>query len=225
MPAQKLSLNKRPGTIAASITVRTENHGKKEKVPAISVAIKGIPLDATELGVILGDPQAYECLFTTERSKFTEPRFLGIADLVINDEFVGGKVTIKPRTFEDAIVMKPAKVKNITLHLKNDAISFDCMISGIPPEHTDTLAMLNQECTVAILNGAMADRSDNQKDLPLEGGVVGKAAAGEAEDDDDADPVSLADAQREEDEATEQVTGERAARKPKAGKKKTAKKR
>lgn len=175
---------------------------------------------------MLGDAEAYECLFTRSRSKFTEPRFLGIADLVLNDEFVGGKVTIKPRTFEEAIIMKPAKVKNITLHLKNDAISFDCMISGIPPEHTDTLAMLNQECTVAILNGAMADRSDNQKDLPLEGGKVGKAPAGEGEDEDDEnegeDNTTLEEVEREEQEATERVTGER---KAKPAKKKAAKKR
>jgi hypothetical protein len=171
---------------------------------------------------MLGDPEAYECLFTKSRSKFTEPRFLGIEALVITDEFVGGKVTIKPRTFEEAIIMKPAKVKGITLNLKNDGITFDCMISGIPPEHTDTLAMLNQECTVAILNGALADRPDNQKDLPLEGGKIGKeSGAEEDEEDEEEGGETLADAEAEEEEATRKVTGEL----PKKGKKKAARKR
>src|SRR6266403_1526347 len=77
-PVQKLSISKRGGCqVAGSIVNRTQMHGKKEKVPAISIPITGIILTEGEFCTILQDAGAYEAFFTAERSQVMEPRFPG----------------------------------------------------------------------------------------------------------------------------------------------------
>jgi hypothetical protein len=217
---QKLSLSKRPGLIGGSIVNRTENHGPKEKVPAISVKISGILLTQEELCALMQDEGAWDALFTGARSKHPEPRFLGIDPLAISDKFKEAKATIKCDNATEAVILKPATIGSISLEPQVGGLTaMTCMISGVPPEHTDTLAMLNRKCTVSILNGSLADRNENQKELPLgEGGLPTQSA----EEDSEGDDNTLADAEAEEEEATASALGRRIgnASKKRASKKK-----
>jgi len=201
---QKLSITKRGGAmIGGSIVNRTQMHGKKEKVPAISLPIGGIVLTPEEFCLLMRDPHAYEAFFTDERSAVMEPRFPGMTEIPIDDEFVGAKVTIAPQDTDEPLVLKPAKVGSIVITPIGAQPIMRCMVSGAPDIHLQTLTLLNKKCTISILNGALADRSDKQKDLPLEGGgpQVSVEPGGEVKNE------TLADLQREEDEATRLAQG------------------
>lgn len=196
---QKLSLTKRPGVICSSIVNRTQNHGKEEKVPAVSIPISQIFLTAEELGVLMQDPESQEALFTASRSKHLEPRWLGIGAIQIADKFKEAKVTIKCDNSNEPLILKPATIGSIILEPQIGGLTaMRCMISGVPDEHLQTLTMLNRKCTISILNGALADRNDNQRELPL--GEGGPVAAGD-------DETTLAEAEKEEEEATQSAMG------------------
>jgi hypothetical protein len=208
---QKLSITKRAGLVGGSIVNRTQNHGKKEKVPAISVPVSGIILTEEEFGALLQDPRAYEAFFTDERSQVMEPRFAGIDPITLSDKFEGAKATIKIEDAEEPFILKPATIGSIVITPMGGQPVMRCMISGVPDVHLQTLTLLNKRCTVSILNGALAERDDKQKDLPLGGGGPNVHAEGEddgdAAVDPDADAPTLADAQAEEQAATESVIG------------------
>ena len=202
---QKLSITKRPGQIGGSIVNRTENHGKKEKVPAVSIPVSGILLLEAEINAILGDPGSYGALFTAERSVHLEPRWLGIQAIEVSDKFKEAKVTLQCANSTEKVVLKPATVGSIRLEPQvGGQVAMSCTISGVPDEHLATLLMLNQKCTIAILNGSLVSKDDNQGDLPLEGGGP---VVGNGHDSDDADGPTRADADREEAEATESAIG------------------
>lgn len=202
---QKLSITKRIGDIGGQIVNRTQMHGKKEKVPAISVPVLGIVLTEDEFCAIMQDPEAYQCFFTNARSKVWEPRFPGAEPIAISDKFEGARCTIVTEEMTDPLVLKPATVGSIIIQCKGSQPIMRCMVSGVPDVHLQTLTLLNKRCRISILNGALADRSDAQKDLPLDGDGPGTpAAAGDGEGE---DPTTLADATRDENEATESAIG------------------
>lgn len=223
---QKLSITKRAGQVGGSIVNRTQNHGKKEKVPAISVPLGGIILTDEEFCAIMQDPRAYEAFFTDERSKVMEPRFPGMDPITIADKFEGAKATIKIEDAEEALVLKPATISSIVITPLGGQPILKCMISGVPDIHLQTLTLLNKRCTVSILNGALAERDEKQNDLPLNGGGPNVHASEEDEADDEGDPdgTTLAEAQAEEAAATESVIGRQIrgseAKKKRAGKRK-----
>lgn len=202
---QKLSITKRRGDIGGSIVNRTQMHGKKEKVPAISVPVGGIILTEEEFCALMQDPHAYEAFFTDERSQVMEPRFPGMDPITISDKFEGARATIKPEDADEPVVLKPATIGSIVVTPVGGQAVMKCMVSGVPDVHLQTLTLLNKRCTISILNGALADRDEKQKDLPLAGGGpnVEPAAAGDGDDD----GPTLGDAQREEDAATESAIG------------------
>lgn len=215
---QKLSITKRIADIGGAIVNRTQMHGKKEKVPAISVPFLGIVLTEDEFCAIMQDPEAYQCFFTNQRSRVWEPRFPGTEPIAISDKFEGARVTIDIEDMKDNVILKPASVGSIIIHCKGAQPIMKCMVSGVPDVHLETLTMLNKRCRISILNGALADRPDNNRELPLEGGGPNPAPA----DAGDEDPTTLADAQREEDDATQSAIGRQIGRaEKKAAKKKT----
>lgn len=179
---QKLSITKRAGNIGGSIVNRTQMHGKKEKVPAISLPVLGIILTEDEFCAIMQDPSAYSCYFTNERSRVWEPRFPGIEPITLSDKFEGARATIKIEDAEDPLVLKPATIGGIVIVCMGAQPIMKCMVSGVPDVHLQTLTFLNKRCTVSILNGALADRDEKQKDLPLDGGGPKVEAADEDED-------------------------------------------
>lgn len=195
---QKLSITKRGGAlIGGSIVNRTQMHGKKEKVPAVSIPVGGIVLTPDEFCSLMRDPRAYESFFTDERSAVMEPRFPGMTEIPIDDVFEGAKVTIAPQDTDKPLVLKPAKIGSIVITPIGAQPIMKCMVSGAPDIHLETLTLLNKKCTISILNGALAEKDDRQKDLPLEG---------DGPNDSDAPPATLADARRDEDEATDAAT-------------------
>lgn len=226
---QKLSISRRRGDIGGSIVNRTQMHGKKEKVPAISVPVGGIILTPEEFGALMQDPHAYEAFFTDERSQVMEPRFPGMDPITIADKFEGAKATIKPEDADESVVLKPATIGSIVITPVGGQPVMKCMVSGVPDVHLQTLTLLNKRCTLSILNGALADRDEKQKDLPLAGGGPNVDAG--AEDDGDeaaedngeaADAPTLAQAKAEEDAATESAIG-RQIRKSEAKKRRQSK--
>jgi len=236
---QKLSVTKRAGQVGGSIVNRTQMHGKKEKVPAISVPVDGIILTPEEFCMLLQDANAYEAFFTDERSQVMEPRFPGIEPIVLADKFEGAKATIKIEDDDEPLVLKPATIGSIVITPLGGQPIMKCMISGVPDVHLQTLTLLNKRCTISILNGSLADRDEKQKDLPLDGGGPNVVAAdgedgsgdarvdaflaGETMADADGSPT-LADARREEDAATESAIG-RQIRASEAKKRRSARKR
>lgn len=202
---QKLSITKRAGQIGGSLVNRTQMHGKKEKVPAISIPVTGIILTEEEFCTILQDPHAYEAYFTNERSKVMEPRFPGIDPITLSDKFEGAKATIKIEDNDEPLVLKPATIGGIVIMPVGAQPIMKCMISGVPDVHLQTLTLLNKRCTISILNGSLADRDEKQKDLPLAGGGPNVAPADEDEDDQEDAAPTRADADQDEKEATESV--------------------
>lgn len=199
---QKLSITKRIADIGGQIVNRTQMHGKKEKVPAVSIPILGIILTEDEFGIIMRDANAYECFFTAENGQVMEPRFPGMEVITISDVFEGAKVTLILDDSPDPLVLKPAKVGGISIDRKGAQPIMRCMVSGVPDVHLQTLTLLNKKCRVSILNGALADRSENQKELVLPGGGPNVSV----ENNGDVKNETLADVQREEDEATQAAT-------------------
>src|SRR5882724_12509348 len=112
---QKLSISRRRGDIGGSIVNRTQMHGKKEKVPAISVPIGGIILTPEEFCALMQDPHAYEAFFTDERSQVMEPRFPGMDPITISDKFEGARATIKIEDGDEPLVLKPATIGGIVI--------------------------------------------------------------------------------------------------------------
>lgn len=170
-------------------------------MPAISVPVLGIILTEDEFCAIMQDAAAYQCYFTNERSKVMEPRFPGIEPICLSDKFEGAKCTIKVEDAEEPVILKPATIGGIIIVCMGAQPIMRCMVSGVPDVHLQTLTMLNKRCTISILNGALADRPDNQKELPLPGGGPNVAPADD--DGNGEDKTTLADAQREEAQATE----------------------
>lgn len=219
---QKLSISKRRGDIGGSIVNRTQMHGKKEKVPAISVPIDGIILTEEEFCALMQDAHAYEAFFTNERSQVMEARFPGMDPISISDKFEGAKATIKVEDAEEPLILKPATIGGITITPVGGQPVMKCMVSGVPDVHLQTLTLLNKRCTLSILNGSLADRDEKQKELPL--GGDGPIVAPPEDDDAEGNPPTLAEAQQEEDTATEsaisrQIRGSEL-KKKRAGKKK-----
>jgi hypothetical protein len=204
---QKLSITKRRGDIGGSIVNRTQMHGKKEKVPAISVPVGGLILTEEEFCALLQDAHAYEAFFTDERSKVMEPRFPGMDPITISDKFEGARATLKIEDSDEPLVLKPATIGSIVITPMGGQPIMKCMISGVPDVHLQTLTLLNKRCTVSILNGSLADRDEKQKDLPLAGGGPNVEAAGEGDGVETGDGPTLAQAQAEEDAATESAIG------------------
>jgi hypothetical protein len=219
---QKLSVSKRRGDIGGSIVNRTQMHGKKEKVPAISVPVGGIILTPEEFCALMQDPHAYEAFFTDERSQVMEPRFPGMDPITISDKFEGAKATIKPEDAEDAVILKPATIGSIVITPLGAQPIMKCMISGVPDVHLQTLTLLNKRCTISILNGALADRDEKQKDLPLAGGGPNVDGTDVPDSNEAVDPPTLADANKEEAEATASAMGQQIGRSDRAQKAKKA---
>ncbi len=227
---QKLSVSKRPGQIGGSIVNRTQMHGKKEKVPAVSIPVGGIILTPEEFGIIMQDPEAYEHFFTSTESKVMQPRYPHIDPIIPAGKFENAKVTIRPDDSDESLILKPAIVGGVEITRQGAQPIMKCMVSGVPDVHLQTLTFLNKRCTIAILNGALADRDDKQKDLPLAGGGPNIEANGEDADDeaptmlDKEGSPTLHDAIQEEERATESAIG-RQIRVSEVKKRKAAKKR
>lgn len=200
---QKLSITKRGGAlIGGSIVNRTQMHGKKEKVPAVSIPVGGIILTPEEFCALMRDPHAYEAFFTDERSAVMEPRFPGMTEIPIDDVFEGAKVTIAPQDTDEALILKPAKIGSIVVTPIGGQPILRCMVSGAPDIHLQTLTLLNKKCTISILNGSLAEKDDRQKEIPFEGGGPEVGVDGEGK----VNNLTLADVKREEDEATAAAT-------------------
>lgn len=200
---KKLQVTKRGGAqIGGNIVGRTQNHGPKEKVPAISLRISGIILTEEEFCVLMNDPHAYEAFFTNERSSIMEPRFTNMPRIPIDNTYEGAKVTIEVEDADEPLILKPAKIGSMGITPAGSQPVLDCMISGVPDVHLETLTLLNKKCRISILNGALAEKDDKQRDLPLDGD--GPAVDPDAE----APAETLAEVEREEEDATAAATGE-----------------
>lgn len=205
---QKLTVTKRGGAlIGGSMVNRTQMHGKKEKVPAISVRVSGIVLREEEFCVLMRDPHAYEAFFTNERSAVIEPRFTGLSRIPVGDTFEGAKVTLEAEDADEPLILKPAKVSGIGVTPVGSQPVMDCMISGAPDVHLQTLTLLNKKCNISILNGALAEKDDRQRDLPLDGDGPNVAADDGADGQADEPITTRAEVDAEEAEATESVIG------------------
>lgn len=203
---KKLSVTKRGGaTIGGQIVNRTQMHGKKEKVPAISLRISGIILTEEEFCVLMNDPHAYEAFFTNERSSIMEPRFTNMPRIPIDNTYEGAKVTIEVEDADEPLVLKPAKIGSMGITPAGSQPVLDCMISGVPDVHLETLTLLNKKCRISILNGALAEKDDRQRDLPLDGDGPAAPADGDADSD---TLTTLAEVEREEEDATHAATGD-----------------
>jgi hypothetical protein len=209
---QTLTLSKRPGKIGSSINTRTERHGDDEK-PALDIPVVAIPLTPEEVGNLLGDATSYDSLFTSTRSKFMEPRWLGVPYIPFAEKFKNAKVTINAGGAK--LVLKPATVQKIKLFLIGDQVAMSCTISASPDAGVQVLEMLNLKCVISILNGAVQDKAENQGELGLEGGGMARNGEEDGFEPGDrrappyggADESTLAEAMSEEEAATESVIG------------------
>jgi hypothetical protein len=182
---QKLSVSKRPGTIGANITTRTEKHGDENK-PALTIKVKGILMTKSDLGRFYEDENIHDHLYTHERSSIIEPRCLNTV-LTIGAKFKGAKVTILPQNAKEAIELKPATVDGIVLELQPGGHTLmSCSIKAAEPDDAavNTGSLINQKCAISITGGKLAQKEDEDEDdgeqpeLGLEGG-------GPADDDGD----------------------------------------
>lgn len=216
---QKLNITKRGAETGGKIPSSMSSFGKKDKVAKISVPFAGILIADDEIGVLMNDPDSHGALFTGARSKHLEPRWLGIDPISISDQFKDAKVTIRMNDSTASIILKPATVGQITVKpLTGGLCEMACVITGVPDEHLQVLTLLGKKCTISILNGTMIAKDDGQRELPLHGGIANlNTDAGVDDDADDEgdgstivygdeDGPTLADAQREEDEATAEAT-------------------
>lgn len=199
---QRLSITRRPAQTKGSIASRPELHGD-DVIGALTISIGGILLFAKDLVAMYNDEDAHSRLFKKVDGGLM-PAFPGTT-LVLTEIFKGAKVTIMTDDMAEALVLKPATVKDICLEPQDAGghVLMSCKVLGAPPDDAtvNPLHMLSKKCRIAILNGALAnkDLNENQAELPLEEG-------GPAADDDDDDTSTAVD--REEAQATEEALGE-----------------
>lgn len=161
----KLTLSKRAGQIGPSINTRTEKHGE-EDVPGLDIPVSGVFLDADELGIILEDADAHKSFFTGTKSAAPEPRFENLAPLKLEGKLEGAKVVIQ--VGEHSLVLKPAKVKSITLEPQVGGMTLmSATIQGNPSANTDILELLNAKCRIAITGATREEKPENEPELPL----------------------------------------------------------
>jgi hypothetical protein len=167
-----------------------------------------IVLFSKDIIAMYNDPEAHNRLFTSARGAGLEPAFPS-THLFIEDIFKGAKVTLRAENMEEALILKPATVKDIWL-VCNPAgghVVMSCKILGAPPDDAkvNPLRLINQKCTIAILNGALAEKAaanENQNELPLD---EGGPSAGNGHDEDDPE---MTQAERDEAEATRAAVGD-----------------
>jgi hypothetical protein len=201
---QKLSITKRPGQLKGSITSRPELHGD-DVVGALTISVGGILLFARDLIAMYNNEDAHNRLFKSSDAGLV-PAFPGTL-LLITEIFKGAKVTLTAANMTKALILKPATIKDIQLDAQDAGghVIMSCKILGAPPDddNVNPLHMLNQKCTIAILNGALAAKDDKQGVLPLdEGGPqVSVDNAGVVHND------GMTELEREEEEATRLAQG------------------
>jgi hypothetical protein len=215
---QKLSITKRPAQLKGSISSRPEIHGDAT-VPALTVSVHGILLFSKDLITMYNDEDAHNRLFKKSDAGLV-PAFPGTI-LVLTEIFKGAKVTLKTVNMEQPLILKPATVKDIWLEVQDAGghVLMNCKILGAPADdaQVNPLHMVNQKCTIAILNGALAGKevAENQGELPLDEGAP--------PNDDDPDATET-EAEQEEADATESAISRQIrsseAKKKRAGKNK-----
>lgn len=163
-----------------SINTRTEKHGE-ENVPGVDIPLSAIFLEKDEVNNLLQDPDAYDALYTEDRSKQLEPRFLTIEPIRLSDKFTGARVTISVNGGDGVdFVLKPAKISKIALSPQVGGLTLmSCTVQGNPSDHTDVLALLNLKCRVQII-GANLEEVAAEPELDLEH---------KSQDQDDAPPA------------------------------------
>jgi hypothetical protein len=165
----KFGITKRPAQVGPSINTRTEKHGE-ENVPGVDIPLSAIFLEKDEVNNLLQDPDAYDALYTEDRSKQLEPRFLTIEPIRLSDKFTGARVTISVNGAGEGtdLVLKPAKISKIALSPQVGGLTLmSCTVQGNPSDHTDVLALLNLKCRVQIL-GANLEETAAEPELPLD---------------------------------------------------------
>lgn len=188
---QMFNLSRRPGTIGGTITNRTEKHGDEDK-PALTLKIKGVLVTKTDLGVSYADESIHDHMYSHAKSKIIEPRFENTVFL-IEAKYKNAKVTIKPKTLPEALVLQPATISDIRLYAQPGGHTLaDFTVKAAEPEGivVNTGAMLNQKCSISISGGKLAQLeadagdAEDQTQLELEGGGPEPTpAAGSPEDD------------------------------------------
>lgn len=203
---QKLSITKRPAQIQGSIASRPELHGDDIK-PALTISFGGILLFARDLITMYNNEDAHNRLFTSAGGAGMVPAFPGTI-LLLTDIFKGAKVTLTCQVLRKPLILKPATIKDIRLEAMDAGghVMMMCKVLGAPADDAEVnpLKLINQKCTIAILNGALANKDDKQGELPLDEGAgpqVTADAKGEVHNE------SMTDLEREEAEATERATG------------------
>lgn len=201
---QKLSITKRPAQIQGSIASRPELHGDDIK-GALTISFGGILLFAKDLITMYNNEDAHNRLFTSAGGAGLVPAFPGTI-LLLTDIFKGAKVTMTCQVLRKPLILKPATIKDIRLEAMDAGghVMMNCKVLGAPADDAEVnpLKLINQKCTIAILNGALANKDDKQGELPLdEGGPqVSVDDKGEVHNE------SMTDLEREEAEATERAT-------------------
>lgn len=161
----KFGVTKRPAQIGPSINTRTEKHGN-ENVPGVDIPVSGIFLEKAEVNTLLQDEDAYDALYTDNRSKQLEPRFMTIEPIKLSDKFTGARVTIAVNG-ED-LVLKPAKISKIALAPQVGGLTLmSCTVQGNPADHTDVLALLNLKCRIQIVGASLEEPDQTEPELPL----------------------------------------------------------
>lgn len=200
---QKLSITKRPGETKGSISSRPEIHGD-DTVPALTISIGGIVLFPKDICKMYNDEEAHNRLFKRTDAGLV-PAFPGSL-IRITEIFKGAKVTIQTSSMKEPLILKPATVKEIWLEAQDAGgqVIMSCKILGAPPDDAkvNPLHMVDKKCTIAILNGALAEKDDRQTEMNLEG-----AEPAEGDEGEDGDGQET-EAEREEREATAQATGD-----------------
>jgi hypothetical protein len=203
---QKLSITKRPGQLKGSIASRPELHGD-DVVGALTLSVGGILLFAKDLITMYNDEDAHNRLFTGKGGAGLVPAFPGTL-LILTEIFKGAKVTVQPAKMSKPFILKPATVKDIILEPQDAGghVLMSCKILGAPADDADVnpLKMISQKCTIAILNGTLANKDDKQGELPLD---EGSGPEVDVEDDGKVTNESMTELEREEAEATESAMG------------------
>ena len=153
------------------------------------IPIHGLLLNAEAINALMQSEDAHDRLFRIGADGTREPAFDG-AVIAIQNKFKNAKVTIKAAGATVPLILKPATISAIKLSPlpSGSEIEMSCTVLGEPSEDVSVniLALLEKNCTIAILNGRHEAKEAGQQEFPLEGvadPIGGVEVEGEGEED------------------------------------------
>lgn len=111
----QLTITQRDAKIAGGLNVRTEYHGK-DPVRAMDIGISGLRIDRHELCALLGNPEAYVCLFHQRgASELWDPEFPQLEPLRISEKIEAANVVLFVSVDFQRVELGLCKLKSIVL--------------------------------------------------------------------------------------------------------------